>query len=56
MRVAIYARVRTTDQTCDLYLRKSMQYITARDWGPTGRYGALAGVALRREGPSLKDC
>ena len=38
MRVAIYARVSTTDQTCDLQLRESRQYIAARGWEPTGEY------------------
>ena len=38
MRVAIYARVSTTDQTCDLQLRESRQYITARGWEPRGEY------------------
>src|SRR5215204_672922 len=38
MRVAIYARVSTTDQTCDLQLRESRQYITARGWDPKGEY------------------
>jgi DNA invertase Pin-like site-specific DNA recombinase len=31
MRAAIYARVSTTDQTCDLQLRELRQYITARE-------------------------
>ena len=38
MRVATYARVSTTDQTCDLQLRESRQYIIARGWEPTGEY------------------
>ncbi len=38
MRVAIYVRVSTTDQTCDLQLRESWQYITARGWESTGEY------------------
>ena len=38
MRAAIYARVSTTDQTCDLQLRESRQYIAARCWEPTGEY------------------
>ena len=39
MRVAIYARVSTTDQTCDLQLQGARgEYITARGWSPTGEY------------------
>ena len=56
MRVAIYARVSTTDQTCDLQLKESRQYITARGWEPTGEYVDTAGVALWRAGPSLTGC
>jgi len=38
MRAAIYARVSTTDQTCDLQLRELRQYIAARGWEATGEY------------------
>jgi DNA invertase Pin-like site-specific DNA recombinase len=38
MRVAIYARVSTTDQTCDLQLRELRQYILARGWETVGEY------------------
>jgi DNA invertase Pin-like site-specific DNA recombinase len=38
MRAAIYARVSTTDQTCDLQLRELRQYLTARGWETIGEY------------------
>ena len=38
MRAAIYARVSTTDQTCDLQLRELRQYIVHRGWQITGEY------------------
>src|SRR5689334_12158490 len=38
MRAAIYARVSTTDQTCDLQLRELRQYISARGWQVAGDY------------------
>ena len=38
MRAAIYARVSTIDQTCDLQLRELRQYIAARGWETTGEY------------------
>jgi DNA invertase Pin-like site-specific DNA recombinase len=38
MRAAIYARVSTTDQTCDLQLRELRQYISARGWQVAGEY------------------
>ena len=38
MRVAIYARVSTSDQTCDLQLRELRQYVAARCWETTSEY------------------
>ena len=38
MRAAIYARVSTTDQTCDLQLRELRQYIAARGWEVESEY------------------
>ena len=38
MRAAIYARVSTIDQTCDLQLRELRQYIVHRGWQITGEY------------------
>ena len=38
MRDAIYARVSTTDQTCDLQLGELRQYIAARGWDISSEY------------------
>jgi putative DNA-invertase from lambdoid prophage Rac len=38
MRVAIYARVSTTDQSCDLQLRELRQYATHRSWTVADEY------------------
>jgi DNA invertase Pin-like site-specific DNA recombinase len=38
MRCAIYARVSTTDQHCDLQLRELREYIAARGWKSGGEY------------------
>jgi DNA invertase Pin-like site-specific DNA recombinase len=38
MRVAIYARVSTTDQSCDLQLRELRQYVTHRGWVVADEY------------------
>lgn len=38
MRCALYCRVSTTDQHCDLQLRELRQYIAARDWKNCGEY------------------
>lgn len=38
MHCALYARVSTTDQHCDLQLRELRQYIAARDWKNGGEY------------------
>jgi DNA invertase Pin-like site-specific DNA recombinase len=38
MNAAIYARVSTTDQNCDLQLRELREYIARREWTPAGEY------------------
>ena len=38
MRVAIYARVSTTDQNCDMQLRELREYIKRRGWVNAGEY------------------
>src|SRR5580692_511838 len=38
MRCALYCRVSTTDQHCNLQLRDLRQYIAARDWKNGGEY------------------
>lgn len=38
MRCALYCRVSTTDQHCDLQLRELREYIARRDWKNCGEY------------------
>src|ERR1017187_7350727 len=38
MRCAIYARVSTTDQNCEMQLRELREYIGRRDWKVAGEY------------------
>ncbi len=38
MRCALYCRVSTTDQHCDLQLRELREYISRRDWKSGGEY------------------
>jgi DNA invertase Pin-like site-specific DNA recombinase len=38
MRCALYCRVSTTDQHCDLQLRELREYISRRDWKNGGEY------------------
>jgi putative DNA-invertase from lambdoid prophage Rac len=52
MGVAIYARVSTTDQSCDLQLRELREYVTHRNWVVTDEYvdtGWSGGSASRPE-------
>ncbi|MGJ5813690.1 recombinase family protein [Paludibaculum fermentans] len=38
MRCALYARVSTTDQNCEMQLRELREYISRRDWKSGGEY------------------
>jgi putative DNA-invertase from lambdoid prophage Rac len=38
MRCALYARVSTTDQNCDMQLRELREYISRRGWQSAGEY------------------
>src|ERR1700724_4324553 len=38
MRCALYARVSTTDQNCEMQLRELREYISRRDWKCGGEY------------------
>ena len=38
MRCALYARVSTTDQNCEMQLRELREYISRRDWKVGGEY------------------
>jgi DNA invertase Pin-like site-specific DNA recombinase len=52
MRVAIYARVSTTDQNCEMQLRELREYVKRRGWLNAGEYvdtGWSGGKASRPE-------
>ena len=38
MRTALYARVSTTDQTCEMQLRELREYAARRGWEIAGEY------------------
>jgi putative DNA-invertase from lambdoid prophage Rac len=38
MKTAIYARVSTTDQNCEVQLRELREYVARRGWEPAGEY------------------
>jgi putative DNA-invertase from lambdoid prophage Rac len=38
IRVAIYARVSTSDQTCEFQIRELREYVARRGWTITGEY------------------
>jgi len=38
MRAAIYARVSTTDQKCEMQLAELREYVSRRVWEPAGEY------------------
>src|SRR5258708_6292839 len=38
MRAAIYARVSTTDQNCEMQLRELREYVLRRGWQPASEY------------------
>ena len=51
MKAAIYARVSTTDQNCEMQLRELREYISRREWKSGGEYidtGFSGSKAIRR--------
>ena len=38
MRCALYCRVSTTDQNCEMQLRELQDYVSRRDWKSSGEY------------------
>ena len=38
MKAAIYARVSTTDQKCEMQLAELREYVSRRGWEPAGEY------------------
>jgi DNA invertase Pin-like site-specific DNA recombinase len=53
MRVAIYARVSTTDQNCEMQLRDLRQYCKARKWGAATEYVDLGWSGAKKDRPQL---
>ena len=53
MRVAIYARVSTTDQNCEMQLRELREYAARRGWEITGEYVDTGWSGAKASRPQL---
>ena len=53
MRVALYARVSTIDQNCDLQLRELREYCAARKWEVAGEYVDTGWSGVKATRPEL---
>jgi DNA invertase Pin-like site-specific DNA recombinase len=53
MRCALYARVSTTDQNCEMQLRELREYIGHRDWKIAGEYVDTGFSGAKASRPSL---
>lgn len=53
MRAAIYARVSTTDQNCEMQLAELRPYILSRGWEPSGEYVDTGWSGAKLERPEL---
>jgi putative DNA-invertase from lambdoid prophage Rac len=56
VRVAIYARVSTTDQQCEMQLRDLRQYAAARGWTLAGEYVDTGWSGKNSQRPELQRC
>ena len=55
MRTAVYARVSTTDQTCDQQLTAAREYCTARKWRIAQEYVDTGFSGTKQDRPALKQ-
>ena len=53
MRCAIYARVSTTDQNCEMQLRELREYIQRRGWEPAAEYVDTGWSGTKASRPQL---
>jgi DNA invertase Pin-like site-specific DNA recombinase len=53
MRCALYARVSTTDQNCEMQLRELREYISRRDWKNGGEYVDTGFSGAKASRPAL---
>ena len=56
VRLAIYARVSTADQQCEMQLRELRQYAAARGWNLVGEYVDTGWSGKNAERPELRRC
>ena len=53
MKAAIYARVSTSDQNCEMQLRELREYLGRRGWGAAGEYVDTGFSGSKASGPQL---
>ena len=53
MRAALYARVSTSDQTCEMQLRESREYALRRGWEIVGEYVDTGWSGAKASRPQL---
>jgi DNA invertase Pin-like site-specific DNA recombinase len=53
MKIAIYARVSTTDQNCELQLRELREYVERRGWSPAVEYVDAGVSGAKASRPAL---
>lgn len=53
MRCALYCRVSTTDQNCEMQLRELREYISRRDWKNGGEYFDTGFSGAKASRPAL---
>jgi putative DNA-invertase from lambdoid prophage Rac len=56
VRLAIYSRVSTADQQCEMQLRDLRQYAAARGWTVAGEYVDTGWSGKNADRPALKRC